>query len=82
MSDSIQHVSDTAFLIAQCRAVESARPDALFRDPLAARLAGDKGRAVLDAWPRPAMTAWMTAVRTVVIDDFIAREVAAASPPS
>jgi hypothetical protein len=42
MSDStIQHVSDTAFLIAHFRAAESARRDALFHDPQAWRLAGE-----------------------------------------
>lgn len=70
-SSSIEHVSDTAFLIAQFRAVESARPDALFRDPLAQTLAGERGQAIAAAWPAIAMTAWMTAIRTVVIDDYI-----------
>jgi methyltransferase (TIGR00027 family) len=51
--------------------VESARPDALFRDPLAETLAGERGRAIAAAWPTVAMTAWMTAVRTVVIDDYV-----------
>jgi len=32
----IAHVTDTAFWVATYRANESARPDALFRDPLAA----------------------------------------------
>ena len=68
---AIQHVSDTAFLIAHFRAVESARPDALFRDPLAERLAGEKGRMVAESFVTAAMTGWMTAIRTVVIDDFI-----------
>lgn len=72
----IRHVADTAFLIAQCRAVESARPDALFRDPLAARLAGDKGKAILAAFPTAAMTQWMTAMRTVIIDDYVREAVA------
>ena len=45
----IQSVSDTAFLIAHFRAAESARPDALFHDPLAARLAGKKGRRLARA---------------------------------
>ena len=71
VSSSIEHVSDTAFLIAHFRAVESARKDALFRDPLAEVLSGERGRAIAGAWPTIAMTAWMTAVRTVVIDDYI-----------
>lgn len=68
---AISHVSDTAFLVAQFRANESARPDALFRDPLAARLAGGKGQALAAAWPTRRMSGWLLAVRTVVIDDLI-----------
>jgi methyltransferase (TIGR00027 family) len=72
MSDaSIEHVSDTAFLVAQGRALESRRPDALFRDPLAERLAGERGKAILESFPTAPMTAWMVAIRTVVIDEFI-----------
>ncbi len=71
--DLIQHVSDTAFLVAHHRAVESARPDALFHDPLAARLAGDRGRAMAQASPAAAMTGWTVAIRTRIIDEYIAR---------
>ena len=67
----IQNVSDTAFLVAQCRAIESARPDALFHDPLAARLAGEKGKAIVASFPTVVQTGWSVAIRTVVIDDFI-----------
>ncbi len=64
MSDSaIKHVSDTAYFVAHLRAVESARPDALFRDPLAARLAGEHGRRIAEATPNP-MSAWQIAMRT------------------
>lgn len=67
----IQHVSDTAFLIAHFRAVESDREDALFHDPLAARLAGEKGKALAESFHTRAMTGWMTAIRTVVIDELV-----------
>lgn len=73
---AIEHVSDTAFLIAECRALESLRPDALFRDPLAGRLAGERGQAILKAFPTAPMTAWMVAVRTVIIDELIAAALA------
>ena len=43
----IRGVSDTAFMVAAWRAAESARPDALFNDPFAARLAGEHGRAIV-----------------------------------
>ncbi len=65
----VEHVSDTAFLIAEARAMESARPDALFSDPLAAKLAGDKGRVLAAAFP--AMSFWAVSMRTRVIDAFL-----------
>jgi len=42
---TIGHVSDTALCVAVYRAEESERPDALFKDPLARRLAGERGRS-------------------------------------
>ncbi|HXI58928.1 MAG TPA: SAM-dependent methyltransferase [Polyangia bacterium] len=70
----VQHVSDTAFLVANARAVETERPAPLFRDPLAARLAGEKGRAIGAAFP--AMTGWTVVIRTVIIDAFVAEAIA------
>jgi methyltransferase (TIGR00027 family) len=72
----IQHVSDTAFLVARYRAIESARPDALFRDALADRLAGEKGKAIVASLPTPATLGWHVAIRTVVIDELIREAVA------
>ncbi len=43
---SLEHISDTALLVAACRAIENERPDALIRDPFAARLAGERGIAM------------------------------------
>jgi methyltransferase (TIGR00027 family) len=67
----ISHVSDTARWVATYRAVESARPDALFHDPLADRLAGDRGRAIVAAAPRSIRNGWWLVARTKVIDDVI-----------
>jgi methyltransferase (TIGR00027 family) len=67
----IENVSDTAFWVAHYRAIESARPDALFHDPLAARLAGDRGGKIAAAVPLSSMTGWIVAIRTVIIDDYI-----------
>jgi methyltransferase (TIGR00027 family) len=47
MEYPIEHVGDTALMVAGCRAMETARPDGLLRDPFAARLAGDAGREML-----------------------------------
>jgi methyltransferase (TIGR00027 family) len=69
--DLITHVSDTAVWVAACRAIESERPDALFRDPLADRLAGERGRRMATPLRDAAATQWSVAIRTVVIDDFV-----------
>ena len=72
MSESpINDVSDTAFWIAQHRAIESARADALFRDPLAARLAGERGQQIARAMPHAGVIGWSVAIRTRIIDEFI-----------
>jgi O-methyltransferase involved in polyketide biosynthesis len=39
-ANPIRNVSDTALWVATYRALESERPDALFNDPFARRLAG------------------------------------------
>jgi methyltransferase (TIGR00027 family) len=70
----IKRVSDTAFWVASYRAKESAREDALFRDPLASRLTGDHGEAVsrsMESVERYAY--WSVVLRTCVIDEFISR---------
>ena len=72
MADAaIENVSDTAFWVAHYRGVETLRADALFRDPLAAVLAGDRGRRIAEAMPRAFITSWVIAVRTRIIDEFI-----------
>jgi methyltransferase (TIGR00027 family) len=76
-NDLIRHLSDTALWVAACRAIESERPDALFRDPLAARLAGERGRRMATTMPDATATQWSVAIRTVVIDRFLTAEVAA-----
>ena len=47
MTGAITHVSDTARWVAIYRAMESERPDALFRDPYARRLAGPRGEQIV-----------------------------------
>jgi methyltransferase (TIGR00027 family) len=79
MSDTghfITHVSDTARWTALHRATESARADALFADPLAERLAGDHGRAIVANVPRSTRNGWWLIARTKIIDDVIARSIA------
>jgi methyltransferase (TIGR00027 family) len=76
----IRDVSDTAFMVAACRAMEGKRPDALFDDPLAGKLAGEHGAAIIaslrsaSGWRGQLWTqimTWMVALRTRIIDDFV-----------
>jgi methyltransferase (TIGR00027 family) len=75
MSQIIKHVSDTAFMVAGFRAEEHEREDALFRDPLAAKLAGQHGMKILETVPK-SFGAWSVIIRTVIIDDYIREAVA------
>jgi methyltransferase (TIGR00027 family) len=68
---AVENVSDTAFWVAHYRARESARPDALFHDPLAGRLSGTHGEAIARAIPGGVMTGWIVSLRTIIIDDFL-----------
>jgi len=66
-------VSDTALWVAVYRAMETERPDALFRDPYAGKLAGERGREIVDALPHGRQSAWPMIVRTRVLDEQAAR---------
>jgi methyltransferase (TIGR00027 family) len=68
----ITHVSDTARWVAAYRAQESARPDALFRDALAERLAGEQGQRIAQRARRVnGSNGWPLVTRTKLIDDLI-----------
>lgn len=70
----ITNVSDTSFWVASYRAEESERKDALFRDPFAKRLVGERGRRISEMMPKIGQyAAWSVISRTVIIDRFIER---------
>ena len=71
----IENISDTARWVAVYRAMETERRDAIFRDPFAARLAGDKGAAIVDNMKRGRGMAWAMIVRTAVFDEIILERV-------
>jgi O-methyltransferase involved in polyketide biosynthesis len=75
MTQVIQNVSDTAFMVAGFRAAENERPNPLFRDPLAARLAGEHGGEILATMPYSVVGAWSVVIRTVIIDELITRAI-------
>jgi len=77
LSDSpVANVSDTARWIAAYRAAESARPDALFQDPYAALLAGERGRAIAALMPWQTRSGWPMIGRTKLIDDLVQSAIA------
>ena len=68
---AIEHVSDTARWVAVYRAMETERPDAIFHDPFARRLAGERGQAIVDEMKRGRSMAWAMITRTAVFDELI-----------
>jgi len=71
----IRNVSDTARWVAIYRAMESERADALFHDPFARRLGGDRGEVIAKAMGGKS-SSWPLVVRTVVMDEVVKRCVA------
>jgi methyltransferase (TIGR00027 family) len=67
----IAHVSDTALMTAACRALETERADGLVRDPFAARLAGDRGMAILRAIDRMEIMCFGIAMRSRYLDQLV-----------
>lgn len=71
----IRNVSDTARWVAAYRAQETERPDAIFRDPFARRLAGERGEQIARMMPLGTDNAWSMITRTYLIDNFIKAEI-------
>jgi methyltransferase (TIGR00027 family) len=70
----IRNISDTALLAAVYRARETERGDALFRDPFARRLAGDRGEQIADSMPFSNSNSWAWVMRTYIYDQIIAEQ--------
>ncbi len=77
MAELIEHVSDTACWVAYYRWIETQRPDALFKDPLSIKLVGDRGAKLAKHMGIERAMAWSMALRTWIIDRYIAEQVAA-----
>ena len=68
----IEQVSDTAFMAAAYRALETNRPGALFQDRFAEKLAGERGRKIIANLPKRAFIGgWTVTIRTRIIDEFV-----------
>lgn len=74
----LTNVSETALWAAVLRAQESARPDAVFRDVLAERLAGSRGRMIATRLARldRGANGWAMIVRTRLIDELVLASIA------
>ncbi len=72
----LRSVSDTALLVAYHRAMETRRPDALFKDAYAVRLSAGRGEQVARKLRGGVGLAWSTVVRTVLFDEIVQRLVA------
>jgi methyltransferase (TIGR00027 family) len=70
----IRNISDTARWVAVYRAQETERADAIFRDPFARRLAGERGEQIARMMPLGRDSAWSMITRTYLIDEFIKAE--------
>lgn len=73
----IRNISDTARWVAFYRALETERPDALFRDPYARRLAGERGEQIASSIDFGEKNAWSFLARTYLFDRFITDQVQA-----
>jgi methyltransferase (TIGR00027 family) len=72
----IHNISDTARWAAVYRARETERPDALFHDPFARRLAGERGEEIANAIAFSNQNTWSWLARTYLFDHFITQEIA------
>lgn len=72
---SVRNISDTARWVAYFRAQETHRADALFRDPYAERLAGERGFHIANTLPEGNKHEWAWVARTYLFDQFLAREI-------
>ena len=73
----IRNVSDTARWVAVYRARETERPDAVFRDPFARRLAGERGEQIARTMRFAEKNSWPFVARTWLVDRIVAEQVRA-----
>src|SRR5262249_812184 len=71
----IRNISDTALWVAIYRARESERPDALFKDPFARKLAGERGEQIAATTQLKSSPDWPYVARTVRFDQIVREQV-------
>ena len=75
--EPLRNISDTALWAAVFRGWENKRPDALFRDPYAERLAGERGAKIAKEMKFGVRHTWSWIARTYVVDKMIHEQIAA-----
>jgi len=73
----IRDISDTALWVAVYRAREAERADALFRDPFARRLAGERGEEIAQSMQFGERNSWSYIARTLRVDQIVTAAVKA-----
>lgn len=71
----VRNISDTARWVAVYRARETERPNPLFRDPYARRLAGARGEEIAASIPFSEKATWAWVTRTYLYDQFITEQI-------
>jgi methyltransferase (TIGR00027 family) len=74
-NSSVRNIADTALWVAYFRARETERPDALFRDPYAGRLAGERGFDIANTLPEGNKHEWAWVARTYLFDKYASEEI-------
>src|SRR5580704_13056547 len=74
MAEAIEHISDTALLVAAARAAETRMEDGLVDDPYAARLAGPRGIALARSGSPSRWRSFGIGLRSRFIDEFLSSE--------
>jgi methyltransferase (TIGR00027 family) len=74
--EGIEHVSDTALMVAACRAMETTRTNGLVRDPFAERLAGARGTAIARGLERFELMCFGVGIRSKFLDDLLTHAIA------
>lgn len=71
----MRNISDTALWVTVYRARENERADAVFRDPFAARLAGERGRKIAEGMAFDRNHEWAYVARTYLVDQYVTEQV-------
>lgn len=75
MESLVHTIADTALWVAIFRADESERPDAVFHDPYARRLAGKRGEKIADEIEFSRKNSWSFVARTYLFDEIILQHI-------